>query len=216
MVDKKSDVEALQIIYEEILDQFKGNFRTYQTLRERLGQIIAFIGVILSLELLGVLQIFSTKMVTNYIEILVMSTIFIIISLITATVAYRITSFNVIETKTCLNDEFIYKSKVELLKIINKRRIKHINENKDILHKKATFAHVSLNTLFLAIFFLAVFIILNIYNNSINFILISIFAIFITIICYLFERLNFLKILGIKKQDNNEKGKFESGNKNEK
>jgi len=73
------DEGTLQLVYEEILDQWKGNFRTFQTFRERLGQIIAFIGIILNLELLGIIQIFSTKISISYIEILVLSSFFIII-----------------------------------------------------------------------------------------------------------------------------------------
>jgi hypothetical protein len=42
---KQPDGGTLQIIYEEVLGQWKGNYRTFQTIRERLGQIIAFIGV---------------------------------------------------------------------------------------------------------------------------------------------------------------------------
>lgn len=73
--------DTLQLIYEEITDQWRGNFRTFQTIRERLGQIIAFIGIILNLELLGILQIFSSKISVSYIEIMVLSSFFIILSL---------------------------------------------------------------------------------------------------------------------------------------
>lgn len=40
----------LQLIYEEVLDQWRGTYRTYSSMRERLGQLIAFIGVILNLN----------------------------------------------------------------------------------------------------------------------------------------------------------------------
>ena len=77
-----NDDDTLQLIYEEVLDQWKGSYRTYQTIRERLGQIIAFIGIILNLLLLGIIQIFTEKVTVSYMELLVLSIFFIIISLI--------------------------------------------------------------------------------------------------------------------------------------
>jgi len=110
------DETKLELIYNEILDQWRGSFRTYQTIRERIGQIIAFIGIILNLELLGILQIFSSKIPLYYMEVLILSSLFIIISLLMAAFAYRTAPFQNLTSTVCLDDKFISKSRIDCLK----------------------------------------------------------------------------------------------------
>lgn len=193
------EVETLQLIYEEVLDQWKGNFRSNQTLRERLGQIIAFTGIILNLELLAIIQIFSTKLPTKYIEIMVLSLFFIIISLITAAYVYRTASFKSLRTHVCLKPQFISKSKNELVKDICESRLENIEENKEILQKKAAWTHISLNNLVIGIILVAIFIILNITNS--NYIMLAgiIISLVITGICYKYEMKKLSEKLAITK-----------------
>ena len=192
------DRKVLGIIYEEILDQWRGSFRTYQTIRERLGQIIAFIGIILNLELLGILQIFCARLILNYLEILVLSIFFIILSLIIAAFAYRGAPFRHLSAVKCLDDKFINKSEEDLIKKICEDRIEDINENKKINHQRATMAHVALYNLVIGILIVAIFIILNI--STINYIILFlVFSILITIILYLLEERNLFNVLGLKK-----------------
>lgn len=181
MSGENSEEEILQIIYEEVLDQFKGNFRTFQTLRERLGQIIAFNGVILNLELIGILQIFSTKIAVNYLEILVLSSIFIIISLIIATYAYTSAPLKTLKSTEYMKKK--YSDKKKLLKAICDERKQNMEGNKKILHKRATFTHVSLYTLVLSVSLVAVFIMLNI-TNLFYILIFAIIAIIISFIIY--------------------------------
>ncbi len=179
--------ETFQIIYEEVLDQFKGNFRSYQTLRERLGQIIAFIGVILNIELLGILQIITTQLNVTYMEILVLSSGFIVISLIVAVYAYTSAPLKTIKSTDYFHKFYKeeYLSKLDLLQEICKERENNMRDNKSILLKRAIYTHVSLYTLVLGIFLVAVFIVINITNIF----YIVIFAILAVIITYFIYRL---------------------------
>lgn len=191
---KSCDESTLQIIYEEILDQWKGNFRTFQTLRERLGQIIAFIGIILNLELLAIIQLFSTNSSMKYIGLLVLSSLFIIVSLITAAYAYRTAPFKGIKTSICL-ESYRTKTKNELVDDINKKRLEDIEKNKKILHIKATWTHLSLNTLVLGILLIASFIILNIVKSLDTTIISILIVIIVVLSCYLYENKEFSKKL---------------------
>lgn len=181
MSSQNSEEEILQIIYEEVLYQFKGNFRTFQTIRERLGQIIAFNGVILNLELIGILQVFSTKIAVNYLEILVLSSIFIIISLIIATCAYTSAPLKTINSTEYMEKK--YSDKKKLLKAICDERKQNMEDNKIILIKRATYTHVSLYTLVTGVSLVAVFIMLNI-TNLFYILIFAIIAIIISFIIY--------------------------------
>jgi hypothetical protein len=193
------DGRTLEIMYNEILDQWRGSFRTYQTIRERIGQIIAFIGIILNLELLGILQIFSSKIPLHYMEILILSSLFIIISLLMAAFAYRTAPFQNLTSTVCLDDKFINKTRIELLKIICEDRIEDIKLNKKIIHQRATWAHVSLYNLVIGIILVAIFIILNLSSDNYLKITFLLLVIGITILFYVIEHTNFSKILKSKK-----------------
>jgi|GEM_PF-6119584 hypothetical protein len=193
------DETKLELIYNEILDQWRGSFRTYQTIRERIGQIIAFIGIILNLELLGILQIFSSKIPLYYMEVLILSSLFIIISLLMAAFAYRTAPFQNLTSTVCLDDKFISKSRIELLKIICEERIDDIKINKKIIHQRATWAHVSLYNLVIGILLVALFIILNLPSDNSLKVCSILLVIGITIVFYVIEHTNFSKILKPKK-----------------
>ncbi len=193
--------DSIQLIYEEVLDQWRGNFRTNQTLRERLGQIIAFIGIILNLELLAIIQIVSTKIPIKYMEIMVLSSFFIIISLITAAYAYRAASFKSLRTHVCLKPKFTSKSKNELIEYICEDRLEHIQENKEILKNKAAWTHISLNNLVIGIILVAIFIIFNI---ATSYYIIGgglVISVLITWFCYKYEMKKLSKKLAIIKEN---------------
>jgi len=132
-------------------------------------------------------------------EIMVLSSFFIIISLITAAYAYRAASFKSLRTHICLNPEFISKSKNELVKYICEYRLENIEQNKGILQKKAAWTHISLNNLVIGIILVAIFIILNI-ATSYYIILTGILVSFlITGICYKYEMRKLSEKLAITK-----------------
>lgn len=198
MNQQQPDKETLEIIYKEVFHQFRGAWRTYETMRQRLGQIIGFIGVILNLELLGILQIMINHVQVQQMTLLVVSIIFIVISLILAVYSFFHAPFKTLTSSMCLEKKFIQKSPEDLLISICEDRIKDINENKKILHKKAIFVHVSMYTLLLAITLVAIFILINI-SDTATILLITVIAIIIAVFLYYYENLGFSKLLGIDK-----------------
>lgn len=104
---------------------------------------MGFIGIILNLEILVLLQIVYSKINVQYELILVTSIFFLLLSLIVATFAYRQVLFKNLSTRLCLEEEFINKSKEELLELISKNRLKDIEENKKLIHQRARCVHVS-------------------------------------------------------------------------
>ncbi|WJI08795.1 hypothetical protein FGU46_01155 [Methanobacterium sp. CWC-01] len=99
----------------------------------------------------------------------------------------------------CLDEEHISKSKEEVLKEICEPRIEDIHQNKDILHQRAVWMHISLNNLVIGIFLVAIFIILNISPSFYVTIITLLLSVVITLVSYWFETKHFSKKMGIEK-----------------
>lgn len=181
MPDETMDGEVLQIIYEEVRDQWIGNYRTFQALIKRLGQIIAFNGVILNLELLGILQIYSANIQVNYLELLTLSSLFISISLLVAIFTYIAAPLRRIKGTDYFNSTI--EDKREFLGLVCKEYEEIIEKNKIILVSRTTFTHVSLFTLLIGVLMIASFIILNI-TTQVNIIIFLLIAALVTLIIY--------------------------------
>ncbi len=190
------DKEALELIYNEISYQFEGALRTYRTIRERAGQIMGFIGIILNLELLAILQILNSKIVVQFIIILVISILSAIASLFMAGLAYRQAVFQTLTSKKCLESNYINKSKSDLLKIISKEKVKDMELNKEILHERAVFVNSSMILLVLAIIFGAAFILINV-ASLIDFVYGLIIVIIMVIVVYISLHDHFRKKIGL-------------------
>jgi uncharacterized membrane protein len=188
--------KSLELIYDEVLHQYQGAFRSFQTMRERTGQIMGFIGIILNLEILALLQIVYSKINVQYELILVISLFFLVLSLFVATLAYRQVPFQNLSTKICLQEKFISKSKEELLEIITRDRLKDIEENKKQIHKRASCVHVSLYNFTISIFLAAMFFIMN-FTGLKNIMIAVLFSILITLVLYLITSHRFSRKLKI-------------------
>ena len=193
---ESEDIETLQLIYEEISYQFEGAFRTYKTIRERAGQIIGFVGIILNLELLAILQILNSKIVVQFIIILVISSLSAIASLLMAGLAYRQAIFHTLKSKNYLEQEYIKKSKSELLKLISEEKVEHMELNKEVLHERAVFVNSSMILLLLAIIFGAAFILINV-ASLIDFMYGLIIVLIMVIVVYISLHDHFRKKIGL-------------------
>jgi len=99
----------------------------------------------------------------------------------------------------CLDPVFISKSKNEIIKEICEHRLEDIRKNKEILHEKATWTHISLNTLVIGILFVAIFIIINIVHSFTVIIISLLISLLITLLCYIYETKEFSKKLAMNK-----------------
>ncbi|MBI5680511.1 MAG: hypothetical protein HZC47_06450 [Methanobacterium sp.] len=193
---ESEDKEALEIIYGEVSYQFQGAFRTYKTIRERAGQLIGFVGIILNLELLAILQILNAKIVVQFIIILVISSIFAIASLIMSGLAYRQALFQTLKSEKYLEPEYINKSKSELLKIISKEKVEDMKINKKILHERAVLVNSSMYFLIFAIVSGAAFILINV-ASLYDFIYGLIIVLIAGIVIYIILHDHFRKKIGL-------------------
>jgi len=166
-------------------------------MRERTGQIMGFIGIFLNLEILALLKIVYSKINVQYELILVTSIFFLLLSLIVATFAYRQVPFKNLSTRLCLEKEFINKSKEELLELISKNRLKDIEENKKLIHQRASCVHVSLYNFTISIFLAAIFFILN-FTGTNNIIIAILLSLIVTLVLYWITSHRFSQKLKIK------------------
>ncbi len=115
-----------------------------------------------------------------------------------AAFAYRTAPFQNLRTSVCLDDKYISKSEEDLLKIICEYRMEDIEQNRKIVHQRATWAHVSLYNLVIGIVLVAIFIILNLNGDNIVKISFLLVVLGLTILFYLIEDKKFSKILKTK------------------
>ncbi|WP_308572131.1 hypothetical protein [uncultured Methanobacterium sp.] len=132
-MDSADSNEKWELINKEVSKQYSGTFKSFKTIRERTGQIMGFIGVIINLELLAVIQIITGELQVHYTILLLISTFLMAISLITACITYRPIYFKAIPSKECIKDKYLSKTHIELLKKLTEKRIKFIKINKKML-----------------------------------------------------------------------------------
>lgn len=154
--------EKWELINKEVSKQYSGTFKSFKTLRERTGQIMGFIGVIINLELLSVIQIITEGLKVHYMFLLILSTILMAISLITACITYRPVYFKAIPSEECVTDKYVNKSRLELLKKISKKRIEFIKINKNILSQREKSFKWCMWFFVLSLLILLIFIISNV------------------------------------------------------
>lgn len=157
-----SNEKKWELLYKEVSKQYSGTFKSFKTLRERTGQIMGFIGLIINLELLAVIQIITGGLKVHYTILLLSSTFLMAISLITACITYRPIYFKAIPSKECIKDKYVTKTQIELLKKITKKRVDFIKINKNMLSGREKSFKWCMWFFVLALIFLLIFIVINV------------------------------------------------------
>ena len=86
-------LECAEITYAEILRKYEDTLTGYATFRERSGNIIGFIGVILTLEFIAIGSVISNNELRINLTLMNLSTIFFFFSLVFAALAYHNITF---------------------------------------------------------------------------------------------------------------------------
>lgn len=155
-METRSELGVDKLFYEMAIEQNELYIKSYENLRNKAGNLIGFIGVILNLEILATVQLTSNNIQTPYILFLVCSSFILFVSLLFAMDAFKSSRVPLIDVDKLI-DEFYDKTEEETLQGISATIGNNITKNRKQLFKENNLLNYSLILLVIALFFVLLF-----------------------------------------------------------
>lgn len=156
------DLESIETVYNVVKQQYELNIKSSEVLNARLSSIIGFIGVILNIELLSLVQILVQEKTPDGLILLPISCIFLVVSLGFAIKSYVGQKFHTIDAKKFYKVYKTNKTKYQIFDELSKKISDYVDKNKKITIERNRYLNYTLYSLISAIVLVVIFIIDNV------------------------------------------------------
>ena len=146
-----------ELLYEIAISQQEQNRQSFEALRNRSGQIISFIGVILNLEILSSAQIVTKNPVTPHLLLLVCSSIILFVAIIIAFISFIGTKAPTIDADKLIDKYHDEEDRKQVLRSVYATIAKTTKAREQVLHKKNQILNYSIFLLLIGLFFVLLF-----------------------------------------------------------
>lgn len=148
-----------KIIYDVVLEQQKINVKTFDAVRNRAATIISFVGVILNLELVVVVQVATKNSPSPFLIFLVCSSIILFVCLFLAFLAFKGSLVAVIGANEFIDEYYKEKEEKKVIRAAYATMADNIDDNRKLSTKKNGYLNDSISLLILGLFFMLLFFI---------------------------------------------------------